>query len=67
MRANFDPLRISAKLKPCPFCGEKAYLATYYPGTEREYFVIECSGCGVQTLPDTRQNLVEIWNTRVHQ
>lgn len=54
------------KLKPCPFCGEKAVVASEpisFEG-ERTYY-IRCSVCGVQMgYCNSAVNLVQAWNKR---
>lgn len=55
------------KLKPCPFCGGQAHVAVYYPNTEKEFYVVECEGCGVQSMPNNFSSLIKHWNTRATQ
>ena len=49
------------KLKPCPFCGGEAKLEassafpTYY---------VRCDCCGVSTLANRQDQVVDEWNTR---
>lgn len=59
------------ELKPCPFCGGKAFLRKYYySGGEPAYYV-ECGGvkstCSVMPSTwsyDTEEEAIEAWNTR---
>ncbi len=57
---------INTELKPCPFCGGKAYLDKVtddYPN-----YVIRCWGCGVSTQWCADKNkAVELWNRRVDE
>lgn len=63
-----------SELKPCPFCGGQAHIAQYvgefvrnakHSRTEHyNAYCIECEQCGIQTLPDTIENLIHFWNTR---
>lgn len=47
------------RLKPCPFCGEEVEVFEGYTG-----WYIECD-CGNSTWAcDTKEELVECWNTR---
>lgn len=55
------------KLKPCPFCGGIAHIAVYYPETEREFHVVECEDCGIQSATGSIPNLIKSWNTRVYE
>lgn len=55
------------RLKPCPFCGGIAHVAVYYPDTEREFHVVECEDCGVQSAPSSIPNLIKHWNTRTYE
>ena len=55
-----------AELKPCPFCGGKAFLtndlATY--GCDVMYRVI-CENCNISTpLKWTEEKAIEAWNRR---
>ena len=57
---------MTEKLKPCPFCGGRAFIATYYPHTDNQFYCIECSECGIQSAPDNIDELVTFWNNRVN-
>ena len=56
------------KLKPCPFCGGKAYVRThiYYGGFSHTYCV-QCHICGAQgsQFYDTEKDAIEAWNRRI--
>lgn len=54
-----------AKLKPCPFCGERneLYPAYRWPGTGIPY-AIDCLGCGIDVTPREGMNAIEVWNRR---
>lgn len=39
---------MEAKLKPCPFCGGKAYVAETYISTFENRAIIKCRCCGAQ-------------------
>lgn len=43
---------------PCPCCGREA---SVYMGT---LFRIKCDWCGIQTQPDTKNNVYAVWNRR---
>lgn len=50
------------KLKPCPFCGNKAIV---YSNMDRHHKV-ECSVCHVRTLYKlTKTEALRIWNRRI--
>ena len=56
-------------LKPCPFCGGKAYLTTdhYDADLDKDVHCIECSICAatLTKYPGTsREELKELWNRR---
>ena len=54
------------KLKPCPFCGGKAFVKEHkFHGCSNTYGV-KCSECHTQTLQffDTEEIAVKRWNTR---
>ena len=58
------------ELKPCPFCGGRAHIAWYAEDFVRnakhgDVLCVECEQCGIQTLPDTKEELIKFWNTRV--
>ena len=57
-----------AELKPCPFCGGKAFLSEvlYYcePGRCTTQF-IECNECHATTYEyNTEEEAIEAWNRR---
>ena len=50
------------KIKPCPFCGEKAKLYEDMTGCK----VVQCNKCGCGTLRKHDKNIVvSAWNNRV--
>lgn len=54
------------ELKPCPFCGGKAYITQTLSQTSR--FVVGCFGDCFVELPllySTREDAIEAWNRRV--
>ena len=55
---------MTAKLKPCPFCGGEAEIYEYeHEG--KKYFTVGCSECMITTQgSDNEQKLITIWNTR---
>lgn len=61
------------KLKPCPFCGENAYLSNCYNGTNY-WWQITCTLCGASVSSQTtffpcdekgRDEAIKKWNRRV--
>lgn len=55
------------KLKPCPFCGDKAILrnraASFY--TNDRYYAAKCISCGAMVgESDNKKEVVEAWNRR---
>lgn len=60
------------KLKPCPFCGGKAF--SYYIKPHKHSLVgmpdyngngfVECSGCSVALCGETEEQAIENWNRR---
>ena len=53
------------ELKPCPFCGETAFLDTSQHGTSATYQV-RCTGCDIGRTPwaTVRADAVGAWNRR---
>lgn len=59
------------KLKPCPFCGGKAFIENGYVGIDKVVFV-ECDECKVR-MPNVyvratycaNDKAAEVWNRRV--
>ena len=52
------------KLKPCPFCGGKAYI-----DGERHWWVVVCDACKCRLGEnnaefETKEEAIEAWNTR---
>lgn len=58
---------MSAKLKPCPFCGGKAQIhKCYHYGLGYEYWV-ECTVCEIRTpggIDNKESYEVKLWNRR---
>lgn len=62
----------NSELKPCPFCGGKAYTKTIHSKTNKifrklinTYYYVKCLTCGCSTeVRDTRTEVKEKWNTR---
>ena len=55
------------KLKPCPFCGDKAILrnraASFY--TDDRYYVAKCISCGAMIGESSNeQEVIKAWNRR---
>ena len=60
------------KLKPCPFCGEKAELQKYFDTYEELAFYVVCSGefCDVSPVTadfKTEKESIEAWNHRARE
>lgn len=57
------------ELKPCPFCGGKAFLAEYDYKFDTGYvptYGVECTGCNAAIYDcDTEEEAAEAWNRRV--
>lgn len=55
------------KLKPCPFCGGRAYRRTVKWAGVPKFFVVHCTKCDVGTdcLRVDYKDAVEVWNRRV--
>ena len=55
---------MSDKLKPCPFCGEKAELMTIYRDIKQ--YRVECKSYCVETCAFVDKNhVIKLWNRRV--
>lgn len=52
------------KLKPCPFCGGKAYADIQYYHDDTELTAVKCSKCVAMTGYWSGDNAVKHWNTR---
>lgn len=66
---NVEVQTTEDKLKPCPFCGEKATLQRYFDAYEEIAFYVTCSGefCEVSPITNdfkTEQEAIEVWNKR---
>lgn len=54
------------KLKPCPFCGGKAYAnETDWKGWWHGWVI--CEKCGAKIEKQTKDEAIEAWNKRVPQ
>lgn len=57
-----------AELKPCPFCGDSAFLCDIPYSCEPGRLVmwaVECNGCHTTTFEyDTKEEAIEAWNRR---
>lgn len=53
------------KLKPCPFCGEKASIKIYSNGFHT-WFRVRCDSCGVAQdgIRNNEKQAIEAWNHR---
>lgn len=49
-------------IKPCPFCGNKAY-TDFNPTCNQEY-LIHCPDCHCVQFGDSEEEAIEKWNTR---
>ena len=56
------------ELKPCPFCGNSAFVTEYDYTIDNGYiplYVVECNGCHAQTFEyDSMEEASEAWNRR---
>jgi Lar family restriction alleviation protein len=60
---------VKDKLKPCPFCGGKAYISNEdCYGYEHDDFIVNCDECNLQfgfaSQFETEEDAVKAWNTR---
>ena len=51
------------ELKPCPFCGGKAYI-TPNTGDPEEAHEVDCYDCGGYVWGDTKEAAIRNWNMR---
>ena len=54
------------ELKPCPFCGGKAYIVKGFTGLH----MILCKDCGLTAIfqnKEGRQETIKAWNRRVKE
>ena len=64
-----------SELKPCPFCGGKAYIKTIHSKTNKmfkkltnTYYYVKCFTCGCSTeVKDTGIEAETKWNTRTQK
>ena len=55
------------ELKPCPFCGNTAFVSEYLYDPYITFFV-ECNGCHATTFEfATSAEAIEAWNRRVSE
>lgn len=53
------------KLKPCPFCGGKAYRKINYDFDGKEIYNVCCENCNARTeYGYSEQEAIEAWNRR---
>lgn len=66
---------MTEKLKPCPFCGGKAYIKEESDAFSGIYNVARCEKCGVEvivyvdmtkTIKWNKQRVIERWNKRAN-
>lgn len=58
---------MSAKLKPCPFCGGETKIRTY-SGMGRTMFFVQCNDCAAESsCYDTKEEAVAAWNRRAER
>ena len=56
------------KLKPCPFCGGKAYKKRNWDFDGNDIYGIHCENCNAQTeYRCSEQEAIEAWNRRVYE
>ena len=57
------------ELKPCPFCGDSAFLAEYTYAFDTyctTTHVVECNGCHATTFEyESPEEAADAWNRRV--
>ena len=49
------------KLLPCPLCGGKLFTQHWEDTDQHE---VDCKGCHLQTIFETRDDAIEFWNIR---
>ncbi len=55
---------MSEKLKPCPFCGRKAFVDD--SGRYEDIIVVQCCECCSEgAIGETRKEAIKAWNKRV--
>ncbi len=54
---------MSRELKPCPYCGGRAYMRVLLdqPGFPR---FVKCDVCGARQPPASREDAIKKWNKR---
>lgn len=57
---------MAEQLKPCPFCGSKAYVRVVPYAQNKCNYAVHCEKCGVgfMLLPRKR-DAIAVWNKRV--
>ena len=51
-------------LKPCPFCGSKAYMNSNYIAQNKKQWAVQCK-CGARFFfMDRKYKAIEAWNRR---
>ena len=63
-------MEMRSSLKPCPFCGGRAKLFEECDGEieiKRPKYNVQCTLCGITTLPTAKKTAIGKWNCRVRQ
>lgn len=56
---------MSEELKPCPFCGDKAFITPLGRISKNREMVIRCNGCSaIGPMYLNEQAMIKAWNTR---
>ena len=69
MRSVVGRMRMSDKLKPCPFCGGEAKLVGFVDDEEEERWSALCPQCGIGLVIEWREEkyAIEKWNRRANK
>ena len=63
-------MEMRSSLKPCPFCGGRAKLFEECDGEieiKRPKYNVQCTLCGITTLPTAKKTAIRKWNCRAIQ